>query len=526
MDWKGRKGRSNRSQPTGRAFRWDTISPTEARRTRNSRTRRKAKEEEMVSEERWDGGERSLRQPLMDGQRTRRRDASPLREVVVDVDTTRPNEPSSTYPGYTHEPMFGEADATMRRLEARPSFSAADFGFEETPPEPTWTFWKKKEGNETHDPKKVPVAPLADRPVPDGPKFHYKLTRMMRLADEGKGKMKVVRYKEAKLLREGFLYLWQGTIFESKFLWQQVGFMFLVASIVAGFTWLVADRRHLSLETAQSLSTISETMSTILAFVLGLYLQKTVDIWWELRHGTLQKLMNIVDNMCMRMSIYFPGSGSNDVMARKTILRYGLLSIALLFKEAREIDAWTEEERESLGVDDLSDLVVDGMLTNSEKELLEDCGGKSQMVWVWISSLFTKWCLDGRLPDPLNNQETMLKYCEEARNAIGTILAQLNMQFPLSYTHTVVLMTKMMLFAVAVESGFSAGVAISIGKYEHLAPPITFLIVLPLIYQGLIDIKEHISNPFRDDSTDYCFKVSTDLDTCCVAFPVRVEVAG
>lgn len=129
------------------------------------------------------------------------------------------------------------------------------------------------------------------------------------------------------------------------------------------------------------------------------------------------------------------------------------------------------------------------------------------MVWVWISSLFTKWCLDGRLPDPLNNQETMLKYCEEARNAIGTILAQLNMQFPLSYTHTVVLMTKMMLFAVAVESGFSAGVAISIGKYEHLAPPITFLIVLPLIYQGLIDIKEHISNPFRDDSTDYCFKM-------------------
>ena len=41
-----------------------------------------------------------------------------------------------------------------------------------------------------------------------------------------------------------------------------------------------------------------------MGFVLGLL----VEIWWDLRHETMQELMNIVENMSLRMSIYFPGT--------------------------------------------------------------------------------------------------------------------------------------------------------------------------------------------------------------------------
>ena len=41
-----------------------------------------------------------------------------------------------------------------------------------------------------------------------------------------------------------------------------------------------------------------------MGFVLGLL----VEIWWDLRHETMQELMNIVENMRLRMAIYFPGT--------------------------------------------------------------------------------------------------------------------------------------------------------------------------------------------------------------------------
>lgn len=94
----------------------------------------------------------------------------------------------------------------------------------------------------------------------------------------------------------------------------------------------------------------------------------------------------------------------------------------MLVQDAREIDTWTPQQQQEWGVNELNDLVEDGLLTPAEKTLLStnvaSCA-RSQVVWVWIASLFTKWCLEGRLPDPAANQEKMLELCAEARDAIG-----------------------------------------------------------------------------------------------------------
>ena len=54
----------------------------------------------------------------------------------------------------------------------------------------------------------------------------------------------------------------------------------------------------------------------------------------------------------------------------------------------------------------------------------------------------------------------MLVYSEQARNAISTILAQLNMQFPLNYSHLVILFVKLYMWALAVEAGIAFGAAL------------------------------------------------------------------
>ena len=59
---------------------------------------------------------------------------------------------------------------------------------------------------------------------------------------------------------------------------------------------------------------------------------KTVDIWWNIRHELLQGVLNTIDSMCARLSVYFPGNTKEDEEAKETILRYGVLSVKLLFK--------------------------------------------------------------------------------------------------------------------------------------------------------------------------------------------------
>lgn len=191
--------------------------------------------------------------------------------------------------------------------------------------------------------------------------------------------------------------------------------------------------------------------------MLGLYVAKTVDIWWELRHGQVQTILNTIDGLSMRMAIYFPGTSPEDMEAKNTILRYGALSVKLLFKDCKEIDAWTLADRMESGCDNLIDLENEGLITPDEVELLMNCPCKSQVVWVWIASYVTKWCLDGRLPNPLENQEKILEECIEARNAIANILARINTQFPLSYTHLVVFMIKFLLFVHGERTGRRRG---------------------------------------------------------------------
>ena len=284
--------------------------------------------------------------------------------------------------------------------------------------------------------KKV-YAPRADLPSNDprhGPRFHYEIDPMMRIVYEGKGVRKIARYREKKLVNFGWASwrVWKASYLASPFCWLQILLLWCVALLVGVIVYfvLVSFDEKTAQRVEKGLS-ISETLRTLAAFILGYYMEKTINIWWTLRHDTLQQLMNVVDNMCLRMAIYFPGSHEEDVEARETIMRYGILSLALLFKDAQEVDVWTEREAQKANALDLDDLVAEGLVTPKEAALLHNTPARSQMCWVWISSLFTKWCLDGRLPDPLGNQNTMLEYSQEARNAISTILAQLNMQVSL-----------------------------------------------------------------------------------------------
>lgn len=136
--------------------------------------------------------------------------------------------------------------------------------------------------------------------------------------------------------------IWGTTYLASGYCWVQILMLWLgsgvVAVLVYGILHQVNDKTIASLQTGLR---ISDTLRTLAAFILGFYLEKTINIWWTLRHDTLQQLMNIVspismstharwkkssdtllpgrsqvDNMCLRMAIYFPGNSYEDRHAR------------------------------------------------------------------------------------------------------------------------------------------------------------------------------------------------------------------
>jgi len=415
-----------------------------------------------------------------------------------------------------------------------------------------------------------PVAPLRDSRRRSGPFFEYQLKPYQRVVHEYEGTnyhiggfkvlkarwwdekwvrifgrkpvhepgRKIVRFSEKRLLKFGWMGTWRGSVFASSFMWLQLLIVYVIAVTTFCIAYFVqisssgryhqvyvdggTDDRTQIVEIFQQLTHVAhftEGLGVLVAFVLGLYVNKQVNIYWNLRQEFLQSLMNCVESLCFRMAIYFPHNNKEDQEIRDTILRYGLLSIALLFKDASEIDSWTVGERKTLGAHDLSDLVRDGVLTPDEKPLLDGCPAKCQVVWVWIASFFTKLCLDGRLPDPLANQEAILAECTKANSNINFLLGRINTQYPLAYSHLVVFMVKILIFMAAVQAGYITAVAF-IFQYDYWAyEQIIMMTVMTIFYQGLINIKEHISNPFRDGSTDFSWKMfHTRVHNECKAF--------
>jgi hypothetical protein len=393
----------------------------------------------------------------------------------------------------------------------------------------------------------VPTAPVRDQPVGGGSddkvnlRFRYKLTNLRRkVINERDGNSKVVRFNESRMAKFGWLAVWQGTVFakpSAPFIWFQLSTLFILAWLSFAISYLCSKYAHTSVswsdfdeeniiqvwEVLDEFKVVADTaqvLTTLVSFLLGLYVTKTVDIWWNIRHELLQGVLNTIDSMCARLAIYFPGNTQEDEEAKETILRYGVLSIKLLFKDAREVDSWNIKDRKRLGCDSLGDLVDEGLLLQHEKELLKDCPSRSQVVWVWIASLFTKWCLDGRLPSPVENQNTVLEECNVARNNIAMILARINTQYPMSYSHLVISMVKVLLIIQALVAGYIFNMSLWTGYYYWMCTQIVYLLIWTIFHQAMIDIKEHITNPFRDNPCDFSEMIQSarSLNTCRAFF--------
>ena len=130
-------------------------------------------------------------------------------------------------------------------------------------------------------------SPLADLPSKDprnGPHFRFEVNDMMRLVHEGEGKIKIARYNEQKLVRAGWLErkVWHTTYLASVYCWLQIFLLWFLAGIIACLVYAglrATGGNEKTVESLQSGLTISSTIELFVAFILGSYIKKTIDIW-------------------------------------------------------------------------------------------------------------------------------------------------------------------------------------------------------------------------------------------------------
>ena len=82
-----------------------------------------------------------------------------------------------------------------------------------------------------------------------------------------------------------------------------------------------------------------------------------------------------MNDISLQIGTFFPQDTAEDAEVRDRTLRWAVLSHELIYKQAR-------------GENDLHDLVDEGLLLESEKDLLEEEPSKPQVVWEWMSSYF------------------------------------------------------------------------------------------------------------------------------------------
>ena len=152
----------------------------------------------------------------------------------------------------------------------------------------------------------VPTAPVRDQPVGSKSassgmnlRFRYKLTNLRRkVISERDGNAKIVRFNESRMAKFGWLRVWQGTVFarpSAPFIWyQSLSLVFLALLsftvtylsskyIYTEISWRDFDRDSLRdiwevLDEFQVVADCAQVLTTLVSFLLGLYVTKTVDV--------------------------------------------------------------------------------------------------------------------------------------------------------------------------------------------------------------------------------------------------------
>lgn len=301
-----------------------------------------------------------------------------------------------------------------------------------------------------------------------------------------------------------------GSIFRRGRIWWQIAAYSVLVVLLTVSLLLVMEKPYLiDYKIAQALSAY---FNVFLPFLFGIYLNNIFTRWWTMRTLGIGDLNNSVNNLCVIAASHF--GGPEGARPRHLLVRYGLLSLELIFRGARNTHG------------DLSDLVSSGSMSQSEEKALMDMPAavKAQAVWAWVQMLMDEQFRMNRIPRELYIpvQNEIMK----GRTAVKTIFTHLSTPMPFAYVHLMACLVHVNLLLLALQAGMVCTQAIgkilllhskaeskehleAIGIKQdgeagmHMFAQVLLLVMVPVLYLGFLELAIEMTDPFGTDHNDF-----------------------
>eukprot|EP00930_Biecheleria_cincta_P047100 TRINITY_DN32588_c0_g1_i1.p1 TRINITY_DN32588_c0_g1~~TRINITY_DN32588_c0_g1_i1.p1 ORF type:complete len:562 (-),score=99.74 TRINITY_DN32588_c0_g1_i1:212-1897(-) len=314
------------------------------------------------------------------------------------------------------------------------------------------------------------------------------------------GKEKIIKYNFQKLINLGpFLTLfWRGTVFnlDRTLLFNMLKyvavFFFCMLSLI--FNDDIEDFKSNAMPSFES---ATSNLQKFCPFLFGLFVSTILARWWSLRS---QGVGAVADHIC-NISCFMTAAASRRLVSAEDwglfeeqhakVVRYGLASLSCLAKESRGPHA------------PLDELVEIGLLDEGEKVLIEKCPphSRAEALWCWMTCISTETMEMVKMPPP--NMNIMFNDLNSGMDGVHTVHQYLGTQLPFPYVHMITFLVDIHNIVVAMLSGLKFAIAFREQRATGCVIEVFQLILVPTMYQGLLQICMFLSDPMGDDIIDF-----------------------
>jgi hypothetical protein len=336
---------------------------------------------------------------------------------------------------------------------------------------------------------------------------------------------KLLKYNVHRVLGwEGFLST-HGTFLADASIWRTCAVYWVLTVALAAY------ELHLHLKKSSyamqeshldALTLIAGYSTTLLGFMLSLFVSNIIKRWWTMRDKAIGGLWTASTDATHYLAIRF--TNPEDQPFLETIVRYCLLSHRLLYMEAGEslvrrtgrsrldlVGSLSTHDVVEGGSETWDNLVAVGLVTAAERRALEGRPRTAQLVWVWVNRLARDALVRGieqkKIAGGVCGQTRSFDAIViKARAAIEEVFVYTTTQLPFQYVHLLAFTVMVSNVLLSIKCGTAIGreLAPNTGRgTEYLSSLVQVFQVffVPFSYHAFLRLCDDLSNPFGDTIT-------------------------
>jgi len=319
------------------------------------------------------------------------------------------------------------------------------------------------------------------------------------------GRKKIIQYDFRKLINVGGFgtMLSRGTVFNLDCDLARSTIKVILVSVVSFVSvYFVDDVETFEHTSLPSIGEALQGMGSLTPFLFGLFVSVSLNRWWSMRSsgiGAMSDQLSDISNF-MLSTASRQLTDAEDWQVFKDVhakcIRWGLSALFCVAAESRAEASGQSEAS-------MDEIVNLGFITDFEASLLYSVSPRARAaaLWAWISALSTEAMDMCKVDPPVMN--ILFVELNDALVGLNSIREHINTQLPFPYVHMITFCVYTYIYYFACVSGMRCCLAFRQMRYTEFAIEFALIFTVPIMYHGLLQICNYLSDPFGGDIIDF-----------------------